>query len=171
MDVVEVHTEGGTQVSIEVNGETIVQTTENPQVVVEAIAGIKGDTGPQGIKGDRGPVGVSVEAIVQSGNLVQKNNVMPPGQRISVNSTIQEVHIRMGTAPTGQDAIVRINRTRAGTTTALATYSITAGTNAASFTGLSWALLKGDVITYDVTQTGTTSIGSDLAIQLVGTGG
>lgn len=169
---VEVYTTGGTTVAIDIAGQTLVEPQpKGESVIVEAVAGIKGDTGTTGPTGPRGPIGVGVEAIIQSGNLVQKNNVLPPGQRIAADMTIQEAHLRMGTAPAGQDAIVRINRTRAGTTTALATYSITAGTNSASFTGLTWSLLKGDVITYDVTQTGTTTIGADLAAQLVGTGG
>lgn len=145
--------------------------TPNGLLPGATVPGPKGIDGINGAPGARGPIGVSIEAIVQSGNLILKNNVLPPGQRIPADSTVSEVYLRMGTAPVGQDAIVRINRTRAGTTTALATYSITAGTNTASFTGLSWALLKGDVITYDVTQTGTTTIGADLAVQLVGTGG
>ena len=171
MDVTQVYVDSTEVVEVEVEGKTFVSPSKDSSVVIEAVAGIKGDTGPEGPAGERGPIGVGVEAIVQSGNLIQKNNVMPPGQRIAADMTIQEAHLRMGTAPVGQDAIIRINRTRAGTTTALATYSITAGTNAASFTGLSWSLLQGDIITYDVTQTGTTAIGSDLAIQLVGTGG
>lgn len=119
----------------------------------------------------RGPIGVGIEAIIQAGNLIQKNNVMPPGQRIAVDCTMQEIHIRIGTAPVGQDAIMRVNYTRGASTTVLGTYTITQGTNTASFTGLNWALLAGDIITYDVTQTGSTTIGADLAVQLVGTGG
>lgn len=135
------------------------------------VPGPAGQDGTDGNTGLRGPVGVAMESIVQSGNLIQKNNAMPPGMRIPVAMTVQECHLRLGTAPVGQDAIIRINKTRAGTTTVLATYSITAGTNATDFTGLIWAMNAGDVVTFDVTQTGTTIIGADLAIQFVGTGG
>lgn len=90
-------------------------------------------------------------------------NVAPPGLRVPQACTLSAVYLRLGTAPTGASLIFVVKK---GATT-LATLTVTAGSTSTSATGLSAALALGDIVTFNVTQIGSTVAGADLAAQLI----
>lgn len=90
-------------------------------------------------------------------------NIAPPGLRVATACTLQSAYLRAGTAPTGSSLILLVERS--GST--LATLTLAAGSSSTSATGLSVALAAGDIVTFDVTQIGSTVAGADLAVQLV----
>lgn len=90
-------------------------------------------------------------------------NIAPPGLRVPAVCNLTAAYLRAGTAPTGASLIFAVKK---GATT-LATLTVSASGTSASATALGVALAFGDVITFDITQVGSTIAGGDLAIQLV----
>lgn len=104
-------------------------------------------------------------SLVQAGAATVKTNTIPPGVRIARACTLTEVHVVVGTAPTGAALIVqlRIN----GTIYAAGQASVAAAATTANVTGLTQALSAGDLVTFDITQIGSTVAGSDVAVGLL----
>lgn len=102
--------------------------------------------------------GIYQQAVVKPGAAAVAANVMPPGLRIPINCVLTAAYIDVGTAPTGSALTVLVKRS--GTT--VATVTVAAGTTSGSSTGLSFALLKGELLTFDITTVGSTVAGSDV---------
>lgn len=107
-----------------------------------------------------------IEAIIRSGAATVAANVLPPGLRADRPFTAEAAHVRLGTAPVGADLIVAFNRNG----TAFATVTVAAGGTTGTTSGLAEAFAEGDVLTWDITQVGATTAGSDVAAALAGTG-
>lgn len=108
-----------------------------------------------------------VEAIIKSGTAAVANNVLPPGLRIPERLLVSEAYVRLGTAPTGANFIVEFNKNG----TLFATVTVPAGVASAAATGLSEQFVSGDVLTWDITQVGSTTAGADVAAAIFGTVG
>lgn len=106
----------------------------------------------------------SLEAIIWSGIAAVGTNVLPPGLRVARAFTCAAMHFRVGTAPTGASLIVNVLRN----SVTVQTLTIPAGAFFVDVTGLGIAFAAGDIISFDVTQVGSTEPGRDLAVQLVG---
>lgn len=106
--------------------------------------------------------GVYLEALVKQGTAAVATNTMPPGLRVPIDCTLANAYIWVGTAPTGSALTVLVRR--AGST--IATLTVAAGSTTGSATGLSVALTKGDLITFDVSAVGSTVAGADVAVEL-----
>lgn len=133
--------------------------------------GPEGPTGPQGGAGPTGPAGpagpagpYATNAIIRTGAATVSNNVLAPGLRIMVATTISQIVLRAGTAPTGASLVVAILKNGS----AWKTMTLSAGSTSQSDAGLSLALVAGDVLTFNITQIGSTVAGSDLAIDMLG---
>ena len=75
------------------------------------------------------------------------------------NSVLSSLEAYIGTAPTGSTLNIRVNKNGSSATT----LSIAAGaTSSASTTNISFS--KGDYVTVDITQIGSSTAGSDLRI-------
>lgn len=74
--------------------------------------------------------------------------------------TIQSMSAYVGTAPVGSSLNLRVNKNGSS----IATPLITDGATSGSLTGLTNALNAGDYLTVDVTQVGSSTAGSDLAL-------
>lgn len=77
---------------------------------------------------------------------------------------ITEVYVSVGTAPTGSGTTVRLNKNGSS----LGTVTIAAGSNTNSFTPASPTFVIGDYFTVDITAVGSTTPGSDLDVQIIG---
>ena len=86
-----------------------------------------------------------------------------PGLRVPQAHTLTTIYGTVGTAPTGSSLVVVVKK---GATT-LGTLTFAAAATTASVTGLSAALVAGDLITFDVSSVGSTLPGSDVSVQLV----
>lgn len=114
--------------------------------------------------GSAGSSTAQVEAIIKSGTASVATNVLPPGLRIPERLLVEQAYVRLGTAPTGADFIVAFNKNG----TQFATVTVPAGVASGSATGLSEQFVSGDVLTWDITQVGSTTAGSDVAAAVYG---
>lgn len=106
--------------------------------------------------------GVYLEAIVKGGSAAVATNVMPPGIRVPVDCTLANAYIWVGTAPTGSALTVLVRRS--GST--IATLTVAAAATTGSATGLTVALSKGDLLTFDISAIGSTVAGADIGVGL-----
>lgn len=116
---------------------------------------------------DTGPTNAQVEAIIKSGTAAVANNVLPPGLRIPERLLTSEAYVRLGTAPTGANFIVVFKRNGVS----FATVTVPAGVSSAATTGLAEQFVSGDVLTWDITQVGSSTAGADVAAAIFGTVG
>lgn len=107
---------------------------------------------------------LSMSAIIVSGAATVTSNILPPGLRIGYASTLGNIYVRMGSAPTGSGLTVVVNRN----SSPIATLTVPATSYTASSTGLSIALNANDIITFDITAIGSVFAGSDVAVDLIG---
>lgn len=106
-------------------------------------------------------------ALIVAGVAVVANNVLPPGYRVGQATTLNEFHVVVGTAPTGAAMIVKLRIN--GTILAAANATVAISATTADVTGLTQALSVGDLLTWDITQIGSTIAGSDVAVAMLGT--
>lgn len=137
-----------------------------------ALLAAEGAPGPRGIQGVPGPPGppgttgpLSLTALIAAGAPAVGNNVLPPGLAVGYATVINTVRVRCGTAPAGGPLTARVNDGGR----VVATVTVAAGANTAQVTGLGFAAAAGDVITFDITAIGSTTPGSDVAVDLWGT--
>jgi len=76
------------------------------------------------------------------------------------NLFIKEIRATVGTASTGADLIIRINKN----STILNTVTVNSGALSSTNDGLSYSVSSGDYLTIDITQIGSTVAGSDLNV-------
>ena len=108
---------------------------------------------------------LALEALIMPGQAVTGTNVLPPGVRIPNANTLATVVLRAGTAPTGGSLTVQVYK---NASTLLTTVSLTTGTTVNQVTGLTQALVAGDIITFNITAVGPTFAGADIAVALLG---
>lgn len=115
-----------------------------------------------GLASPGGHGGWTPEVIV-SGYARVAADISPPGLRVPFNCRISAIYLRAGIAPTGADLVWDVNVNG----TPVETLTITATGTATSSTGLLIDLVEGDIVTFDITQIGSTVAGADLAVQLI----
>ena len=76
------------------------------------------------------------------------------------NLFIKEIRATVGTASTGADLIIRINKN----STILNTVTVNSGALSSTNDGLSYSVSSGDYLTIDIAQIGSTVAGSDLNV-------
>jgi hypothetical protein len=106
---------------------------------------------------------VAVTVILKSGTAQVESNLVPPGMRVAVPTTITELHARAGTAPTGGALIVRVK----GDGVTLASVTIADGATSGSLLAQSIAVAAGVILTFDITNIGATIAGADVALDLI----
>lgn len=106
----------------------------------------------------RGPL--YLEGIVKAGPAGVAANLMPPGFRVPADTTLRNVYVNVGTAPTGSAMTVLVKR--AGLT--VATVNVAAGATTGSALGLSLPLASGDLLTTDISAVGSAVPGSDVLV-------
>ncbi len=106
---------------------------------------------------------VEIQGLIVSGAATVKNNVLPPGAEIPAATTITTLKARVGTAPTGASLIVRFNLDGSS----LGSVTINASSTSGSTT-ISQAATAGQILTFDLTQIGSSVAGSDVWIVVVG---
>ncbi len=107
---------------------------------------------------------LSVTNFINPGVAAVAANVLPPGLAIGFDTEIALITIRAGTAPAGSDLIVDINLNG----TPMHTITLFDGTTVWQ-DSVSQFISAGTIITYDISQVGSVTPGSDIAIDLVGT--
>jgi hypothetical protein len=108
-----------------------------------------------------GPPPFALKALIRSGRATVSTNVLPPGVMVDNPFTLDEVVVRVGTAPVGSSLTVVVKKN--GST--VATVSVlTTATTGTSGTGLGVAFAKDDIITWDITAIGSTTPGSDVIV-------
>lgn len=103
---------------------------------------------------------MALDAIVKTGAAAVASNLIVPGVRVPAATVLRAVYVVVGTAPTGSALTVVVKRL--GVT--LATVSVAATATSGSVSGLTTALAKGDMLTYDITAVGSTVAGSDVYV-------
>lgn len=101
--------------------------------------------------------------IAKAGNLGVANNVSPPGYAIMYSCTLNTIRARVGTAPATTAILLTIRRNGVAIVTGL---TIAAAATSGTASALGIVVVPGDVLTVDVTQIGTGTVGADLAIDL-----
>lgn len=101
-----------------------------------------------------------------TGTISVATNVRKPGIRIAKATTLTDVALVADIAPAGAAILVDIILN--GTTTVVTGASLPIATKKWNTSGYSVALAVNDVLTFNVTQVGSVTPGSDLAIQLIG---
>lgn len=104
---------------------------------------------------------LDLQGILVQGNLSVANNVRPPGLLVTTATTLLLLAARLGTAPVGAAVVVRFK----ADATILGTVTIAAGATSGQ-TVINQALSEGQVLTWDVTQVGSTTPGADLWVRL-----
>lgn len=89
---------------------------------------------------------------------------IPQGVRVPVYTLLRSVTAHVGTAPVGAAMIIQVKRA----STVLATVTIADGATSGSVAATATAtiLAAGDLLTFNVTQVGSGTAGSDLSISL-----
>ena len=107
---------------------------------------------------------MSLTTIIKSGAASVANNILPPGVRVGYATTCSGIYLRTAT---GSSLTVRINKNGVSWNT----LSVSAGGATGSLAGVSVAnpsLAAGDILTFDITAVGSTTAGSDIAVDIVG---
>lgn len=101
--------------------------------------------------------------LIVAGYARVATNIAPPGLRVPFDCVLDSIYLRVGTAPTGAALIIVVKV--AGVTAS--TLTVAASGTSTSSSGLFFDMLEGDIVTFDVTQIGSTVAGADVAVQLI----
>lgn len=104
---------------------------------------------------------LDLQGIIVKGNLTVATNVQPPGLLVTTATTILLLAARVGTAPTGAAVLVTFKADGVS----LGTVTIAAGATSGQ-TVVNKALTEGQILTWDVTQIGSTIAGADLWVRM-----
>lgn len=105
--------------------------------------------------------GLYLTAIIQPGTAVVADDVLPPGLYVPRAGTLSSARVRVGTAPTGAALIVEV----LADDTTVATVTVADGeTSAVESPDVS--LSAGAVLTFNLTQVGSSTAGTDVAVDL-----
>lgn len=105
--------------------------------------------------------GMYLEAMVRTGAASVGANTAPPGLRVPVACTLNNLYLWASTGPTGAALTVSVVRGGGSIATVTIAAGALTGTNTANV-----ALAKGDILTFDITAVGSTVPGSDIALCL-----
>ena len=156
---------------VESNGViTLRDTNDRPRLIIDSAGGLRtrdsiNETDGSAAKSDSAVVATTVPAVFSlSGAATTGTGTLR--YPISFPATIHNVLVSAGTAPTGADLIIDVNKN--GTTiftTQTNRPTIAAGVNASSFAIPDvTSLATNDYITVDIDQIGSTIAGSDLVV-------
>ena len=117
--------------------------------------------------GDNPANSVANLGALVAGPQVVANNVVKGGVEVPMATTLRRFAVRLDTAPVGASVNVALEQFRAGVSQGVvATLVVAAGTGGVSNAALAVALAQFDVLRVNVTQVGSTTAGSDMAVSI-----